>query len=201
MACPEQFQAAIRQDPLSVLALVSLAGGPGVVDADGSQQVTVYLKPGRYFLFCVVPDEQGVPHIAHGMIAPLEVVAAANEASEPQASIAVQMVDFAFALPADVKAGKQTWKVVAAGQQPHEMSLIKLAEGKTIADMQAWMHAPTGAPPFTNVGGLQAVNRGETAYLHLDLTPGTYVALCHVPDPASGKQHMELGMIVPFVVE
>jgi hypothetical protein len=63
------------------------------------------------------------------------------------------------------------------------------------------MHSPNGAPPFANVGGFQAITPGETGWLNLDLTPGEYVALCYVPDPASGHAHLELGMVMPFRVK
>ena len=50
-----------------------------------------------------------------------------------------------------------------------------------------WMHNPTGAPPFSDAGGMQAMMPDNSGYLHLNLTPGNYVALCHVPDAATGK--------------
>ncbi len=196
----EQFQAALQAGPNGALALVTLAGGPGVVDPAGRAAVTVYLEPGQYFLLCFVPDAMGMPHLAHGMIAPLtvgEIVAAA----EPVAQAEVKFVDFSYVLPSPIVAGEQTWRIVDDGEQPHEMMLIKLAAGKTMADVQQWMMQPAGAPPFANVGGMQGIAHSATAYLHLNLEPGNYVALCHIPDPASGKEHMELGMVMPFQVE
>lgn len=197
----EQFQATLRDNPPAVLGLATLAGGPGVVDPGGSQATTTFLEPGSYIVICVVPDEQGVPHAAHGMLAPLEVVPGGAYGQEPKADAEVSMVDFGFILPDTIPAGEQTWKIVAAGKQPHEMLLLKLAEGKTLQDAQAWMHQPAGAPPFSNAGGLQGIDPGEAGYLHLELSPGNYVVLCHVPDPASGKAHLELGMIAPFTVQ
>jgi hypothetical protein len=81
------------------------------------------------------------------------------------------------------------------------MLLIQLAAGKTMNDLMAWMHDQTGAPPYANVGGMQAIAAGTSGYLHLNLTLGEYVAICHVPDAASGKAHLELGMMLPFSVE
>ena len=60
--------------------------------------------------------------------------------------------------------------------------------------------AKDGAPPFEDAGGLQGIDPGESGWLNLDLQPGNYVALCHIPDPASGKAHEELGMVLPFSV-
>jgi hypothetical protein len=196
----EQFQAALQAGPNGALALVTLAGGPGVVDPQGHAEVTIYLEPGQYFLLCFVPDATGMPHLAHGMIAPL-TVGEVVVAEEPVADAEVQLLDFSFILPPLLTAGEQTWKIVDEGEQPHEMMLIKLAAGTTMDDVQHWMMHPEGAPPFANVGGMQGIAHGAAAYLHLDLAPGNYVALCHIPDPASGKEHMELGMVMPFQVE
>ena len=196
----EQFQAALQEGPNGALALVTLAGGPGVVDPMGSSAVTLYLEPGQYLLLCFVPDAHGMPHLAHGMIAPL-TVGETVVAAEPVAQKEVRMVDFSYVLPSPIVAGEQTWKISDEGEQPHEMMLIKLADGKTMADVQQWMMQPAGAPPFANVGGLQGIAHGAAAYVHLNLEPGNYVALCHIPDSASGKEHMELGMVIPFQVE
>lgn len=198
----EQLQATLQQGPEAALPLVTLDGGPGVVPSGKSQQVTVELTPGHYLLMCFVPGPDGIPHLAKGMMAPLEVVSGAEqrEVSEPKANGLVRMLDFSFVLPTEIKAGPQVWKVTNEGQQPHEIALIKLAQGKTIADVQAFMQAPTGAPPFEDAGGLQGIDPGESGWLNLDLQPGNYVALCHIPDPASGKAHEELGMVLPFSV-
>lgn len=199
---PEQFQAALQQEPDSVLSLVTLAGGPGVIDPGGSQTTTTYLDPGNYLMICVLPDDQGVPHIAQGMIAPLQVTAAGSQAApEPVADAEVNMLDFSFTFPETMYAGEQVWKVSAAGQQPHEMLLLKLNDGVTLDQALAWMDESVGPPPFTNAGGLQGIDPGEVGYVHLNLQPGTYVALCYIPDPASGKAHLELGMMVPFTVQ
>lgn len=136
--------------------------------------------------------------------APTPLVIRTNEYSfEAPAEIAGGWVnlDFSFTLPSEIKAGVQTWKIVDAGEQPHEMNLIKLADGKTMEDVAHWMHAPEGAPPFANVGGMQGIDPNEAAYLHLDLEPRDYVAICHIPDPASGKPHDALGMVLPFTVK
>ena len=198
----EQFQAMLQQGPEAALPLVTLDGGPGVLPSGKSQQVTVELTPGHYVLLCFVPSPDGVPHLAKGMITPLEVVAGAEErqVSEPKADGTVRMLDFSFVLPSEIKAGPQVWEVTNEGQQPHEIALIKLAEGKTMVDVQAFMHSPAGAPPFEDAGGLQGIDSGETAWVNLDLQPGNYAALCHIPDPASGRAHEELGMVLPFAV-
>lgn len=200
---PDQFQTALQQNPEAVLVLVTWAGGPGVVDFGGSQEVIVELTAGNYMLLCFIPSPDGVPHLAKGMVASLEVVDKSAQTGEqpPKADATVKMDDFAFILPSEIKAGTQVWRIDNHGQQPHEIGLIKLAEGKTMEGVGAFMTAPNGPPPFSDVGGLQAIDPGESGWVNLNLTPGEYVALCHIPDPASGKPHVELGMVAAFSVE
>ena len=198
----QQFQIALQQGPEAAV-LVTIAGGPGTVAPGGHQQVTLELIPGHYVLLCFASGHDDVPHLAKGMVAPLEVVPRTSQAHmpEPKADGTVKLLDFSFVLQSEIKAGKQVWQVVNEGQQPHEIALIKLAEGKTMADATAFMQSPHGALPFELVGGFQAIAPGKSGWLDLDLQPGNYVAMCHVPDPASGKTHLEMGMIMPFSVK
>lgn len=199
----EQFQAALQEGEAAAFPLIAFVGGPGLVDPGLQSQVTLDLTPGQYVLLCFVPSHDGVPHLAKGMVRPIEVVAAADETEvvEIEADATVTLLDFSFIMPTEVKAGPQVWEITNEGPQPHEIMLVKLADGKTMADIQAFMANPHGTPPFSQIGGFQGINPGGTGWLNLDLTPGEYVALCHIPDPASGKAHEELGMVMPFSVE
>lgn len=198
----EQIMAALQQGPDAALPLVTLPGGPAVVPPGQSTEVTIDLTPGRYIVLCLVPSHDGVPHAAKGMVSMTNVVdKGGRAATAPKADLKVTLRDFSFDLPERIKAGKQVWQVVNQGPQPHEIALIKLAPGKTMDDVAAFLHDPKGAPPFEDAGGMQGLNAGSVGYFHVDLQPGAYVALCHIPDPASGKAHEELGMVQPFVVE
>ena len=86
------------------------------------------------------------------------------------------------------------------GPQPHELNLLKLAPGKTAQDVLAWENAPSGPPPFEAVGGINGLSPNAAGYMTLDLQPGSYVAICHIPDPASGLTHAHLGMLKAFTV-
>lgn len=198
-----QLQAALQQGPAAAFPLVTWAGGPGALPPGQWQQVTVELTPGQYVLLCFIPSPDGLPHTAKGMVGALEVVGSAANAvgQPPQADVTVNMRDFIFVLPSEVEAGPQVWQINNQGVQPHELSLIRLAEGKTMKDVATWMQTPHGAPPFENAGGLVGIDPGESGWLHLDLQPGNYVALCHIPEPLSGQPHTELGMVRPFSVK
>jgi hypothetical protein len=182
--------------------LQEAVGGPGAIPPGGRQRVTVRLAPGHYMLLCVLPDHEGVLHLAKGMMAALTVTGEepANQA-EPAADATVRLLDFSFVLPEQIKAGEQTWKIVNEGQQLHEIYLLKLAEGKTLEDVSAYFQAPQGTPPYVEAGGFQGINPGNSGWLHLKLEPGVYVAICPIPDTASGAPHLALGMIQPFTVQ
>ena len=197
----EQFLAALQEGAETMFPLVSFAGGPAPIDAGSSQTVLMELTVGNYVVLCFVPSADGLPHVAKGMVGFLEVVAGENTTAAPTADAVVELLDFSFKLPEAVKAGKQTWAVTNKGQQLHEINLMKLAAGKTMDDVMAWVMQPAGTPPFMNVGGFQGINPGATGWMEIDLAAGEYIAICHIPDPATGKAHEELGMVLPFTVK
>ena len=197
----EQIMAALQQGPDAALALVTLPGGPAVIPPGQSTDVTIDLTPGRYLVLCFVPSADGMPHAAKGMISMTQVVATtARPASPPKSDLTITLQDFSFTMPDQLKAGPQVWQVVNNGPQPHEVALIKLADGKTVDDVMAWMHDPVGPPPYEDAGGMQGLTAGSTGYFHVDLKPGVYVALCHIPDPNTGMAHEQLGMVKVFTV-
>ena len=202
----EQLEAALQQGPEAALPLVTVAGGVGRATPNHHEQVVLNLAEGQYVMLCFFVGEDGVPHLAKGMLRPIQVVArtAQTTAQEPQAEVSVILKDFIFEIPSNIKAGRHTWKVTNQGPQPHEMFLIKLADGQTMGDVMAFMASSTNedaAPPFEEVGGTAALGVGQTGWVDLDLPAGDYVALCFVPDAATGKAHAEMGMMTPFSVK
>jgi uncharacterized cupredoxin-like copper-binding protein len=204
----DQLMAALQQGPDKALSLVTLAGGPNAIEPGQHQTVTVNLPAGNYVLLCFISGSDNVPHLAKGMIAPLTVAAAPsnaagapNTAAEPQSSGTVTLKDFTIQVPDKIQAGAQVWKVTNNGPQPHEFGLVRMEDGKTAQDFMAFMQNPNGPPPFSYGGGLGALAPGTTGWVNIDLKPGSYIALCFVPDPSTGKSHAELGMVTPFTVQ
>jgi hypothetical protein len=48
---------------------------------------------------------------------------------------------------------------------------------------------------------MNGLSQGVDPFMTIDLQPGEYVAICNIPDPASGVAHSRLGMIQPFTVK
>jgi plastocyanin len=199
----EQFQAAMQEGESAAFPLLEFVGGVGMVAPGQTATATVKLEePGTYLELCFVPDANGVPHLALGMIKPIEVVAAAAMTEAPKADLVVNMVDFAFTLPAEVPAGQQTWEVVNHGEQPHELGLGKIKEGKTLDDVMVWLQTGEFGPdmPLDFLSGAQGMAKGYSNFVEFDLRPGEYVALCVIPDPETGLPHFALGMVSHFTV-
>ncbi len=129
---------------------------------------------------------------------------AATHSSSVQAQQAttISMQDFKFVgLPARLPPGTYTWTVMNEGKQPHLLELLELLPGKTFQDVyDAANGPPSDGPP----AGLFA---GDASYASLfaapaqsftkalTLHPGNYIAVCPIPDAATGRPHFTLGMI------
>lgn len=126
-------------------------------------------------------------------------VAAPLAAQDSPAVIAVTANDYAFVAPDTVPAGLVTFEMTNEGKEPHHITVARLDDGKTMADVATLMGSH-GPPPawFVTVGGPQAT-QGAPANATLLLTPGNYVYICFIPSP-DGVPHIAKGMIRPFTV-
>lgn len=180
-------------------------GGPDAVDPGLTANATLNLPAGNYALLCVVNVPDGVPHFMKGMLQPLTVVAngsTSQTAASPVADETVTMDNYAFKLSVPLTAGTHTFKVFNSDEQPHELELIRLAPGKTAADMLAWLQAQNGPPPRQALGGVAVISPGAgPAYFTASLTSGNYMLLCFVPDVVDGKPHFAHGMVLPITIQ
>lgn len=201
----QQLQDAIKVGPAEIFKIASAEGGAGTTVPVSSTETYVDLLPGTYLLACFVSGGDGVPHLAKGMtkIVTVTDTAGGSLLTAPTTEGTVELKDFAIqSFPDTLTAGRHVFRVTNTGPQPHEANILQLAPGKTARDAIDFFTKPAGPPPFKPVGGVQGVTAGVTdAILVADLTPGTYLAICNIPDPASGKPHSALGMIKEFSVK
>jgi hypothetical protein len=180
----------------------------------------MYLEAGQYLVVCLIPNEDGIPHVALGMRAVLEVTEETAERAAPAADARVNLVEMAFeGVPAEATAGSHVWEVANFGTQLHELAVLQLAEGVTIDQaMQGFIElspppstmaspvveqdvaSPPAGPPFVAIGGNAPMSPGETNYVLLDLVAGDYVAFCFVPDVETGAPHSTMGMVAGLTV-
>lgn len=177
------------------------AGGVGQVAPGGSGSVTADIAEGSYALLCFIPDTDGVPHFAKGMIAALSTEGDANEAPLPDASITIDAVDYAFEAPASIEVGADTViELTNSGSEPHEVNLVQLAPGATVADFLAGLSPDsTEPPPGLPIGGIQAILPGDSQRATVNLAAGSYALICYIPD-AGGTPHFALGMATALEV-
>jgi len=116
------------------------------------------------------------------------------------AVVTVTATDYRFAMPDTIRAGLVTLQLVNHGKEMHHMQLVRLAEGKTAADLDAALKQGGPPPPWaTFVGGPNAAAPGRETASTSELAPGDYVALCVIPG-ADGVPHVMKGMARPFEV-
>lgn len=116
------------------------------------------------------------------------------------ATITVTATEYAFDMPAQVPAGAVTLRLVNHGKELHQAQLIKLEDGKTVADFaEAMKHA--GPPPswIKFAGGPNGVAPGSETEATAILAPGNYAVLCFIPS-ANMIPHVMSGMIRPLEV-
>ena len=132
---------------------------------------------------------------------PFPTRAAATPVAGPTAVADIVMQDFSFTLPVQGLGMPGTYRFVNNGAEAHEFVVMRIDDGKTIDRCDP---VPAGGlqgdKPITFAGGSGGVEPGQTGFVDLALSPGQYVAMCFITDPASHKHHAELGMIAPFTV-
>jgi plastocyanin len=210
----EQFQQVLMSGDLAGLAAIASAYGGPMASSGGKGSVIVFLDPGTYAVVCLIPDDQGVPHVAHGMISMLQVSEGTSAAPDPVADGTITLIEMTFdGLPAEVPAGAHTWQVTNGGTQFHEMGILQLVPGVPADAVIAGITAPPPAspvaeatpeaaapPPFVAFFGAAPMSPGATNYVEFDAQPGEYVVVCFVPDAATGMPHAAMGMIASFTV-
>ena len=199
----DQYLSAAQRDEGSAGSLIDNSGGVNVVDPGSSGTGYGDFQPGKYALVCYIPSGDHIGHLHKGMVAELTVpeTAAATAVATPAALGDIVMADFNFTLPPQGLAAAGTYRFVNNGAQAHEFVVMRIVDGKTLADVIPYLQAGfSGEKPVTFAGGSGGVEPGKTGFVDLALSPGQYVAMCFITDPASHKHHAELGMVLPFTV-
>ncbi len=136
-----------------------------------------------------------------GLVAPAVPTASLAVAGDQEPPV-VHIVsrDFEFELPDRIPAGVVTFQLSNEGPEPHHAWLVRFEEGHDLADyLEAIRH---GAPSWAlDMGGpMVAMQPGAMTDATIEMKPGRYAFVCHVPSP-DGISHLDKGMAKEFVVE
>jgi uncharacterized cupredoxin-like copper-binding protein len=199
----DDFRAAIAADPARLPRWIQFVGGPNAVLPGSQSAATMNLSEGEYLLICLIPNKEGVPHMAIGMQKPLSVRGAkAALVSEPKAAVTITLAEFRFGQSGPITAGSHTIQVRNHGTMPHEVVVLKLDPGASAKDFGAAFEPGASAPPPGRpVGGIVGLETGEHAFFTAQFEPGRYGLICFFPDPVTGKPHFMQGMTSEFIVK
>jgi hypothetical protein len=205
------LQAAMKNPAAPPPTWLVSVGGPNAAVPGNTIEATLNLEAGNYVIACFIPSPgDPAPHFTKGMIQPLTVAAASGVAQEgaamvdaPTPTVHLDMKDYGFTLSKPLHAGKNVIHVMNEGPQDHEAVFVKLAPGKHIADVNAWVtkEGMKGPPPGMPIDGMAALAKGRTGIFTANLTPGTYGLICFAPDAKDHKEHSNHGMTSEFVVK
>jgi hypothetical protein len=113
---------------------------------------------------------------------PSSAPAASAATPSAPAAITVTASEYKLDLPAQIQAGAVTLHLVNHGKELHQAQIIRLDDGKTVADFAKAMKE-NGPPPswVKFVGGPNGIAPGTEGNTAAALTPGHYAVLCFIP--------------------
>jgi len=112
----------------------------------------------------------------------------------------VTATDYAFEAPDSMAAGAVSVQLVNHGKELHQVQLIRLEQGKTLADVAQVLKSGGAIPTWIKfVGGPNGVAPGQETQATEVLSPGNYAYICLIPSP-DGVIHAAKGMARPFTV-
>jgi hypothetical protein len=159
-------------------------GGPGLTGPGLVSETTLNLEPGNYVLECYVKTAEGEFHYTEGMIRPIRITETRSAAAPPAADMRITLSNFEMDIQGDLTPGRHVVEVHIAENPEqgfgHNLHVARMSPETQVSDVVQWMNAfdVTGLSspgPTTFIGGAQIMPAGHTAYVTLDLEPGTYL--------------------------
>jgi hypothetical protein len=192
----EFVEAAKSENSMSAISLVTLYGGSWLQPGD-SMTYETYLTPGDYVFL-----EQTETGLADMRTFSVMEGDEKSDADVPASDVTVSLQEFAFIMPDTVAAGEHMWRISNDGEQWHEISIIPVSEGTTEADVLDMASDPSSEDEPDAAFQFGPISNGIETWTVVNLEPGTYAALCFLPDVAGDyAPHLEHGMIRVFTVE
>lgn len=192
----------------------SFAGG-NVAAAGETNSTVVYLVPGKWYMFSTNPSSIQSP-ASFNILTPEEleenygVAAEASPVASPEGDMAaapdgvsatstIDVADDSLTLDNEPAAAQQVIQVSNSGEQVHDVVILQTADtldedaAASLAD--SW--AKGEETDATVAGGVGTLSTDATAYVALDVAPGTYIAFSSLPDENGGLQ-VDNGVVAVF---
>lgn len=149
------------------------------------------LSPTRYVATAV---------LVAGTAAALLGVKQADKKTPEIPTLRMVAVDFGYQIPRQIEAGAVRVQLVNRGQELHHAQVLRLEQGKTMADLARL--SPDGPPPewVVPAGGPGAVGPGDSSSVIQNLPAGQYAVMCWIPSLSDHKEHRMKGMVAGFQV-
>ena len=195
-------------NPLDVFYETYIAGGVGAPPGGSSAQAIVDLKPGSYVVWASDPTAPQQPE---------ELTVTGDmptDLPEPSADVTVTTTgsspEYHVEFSGEIAPGPQTLEFYNDSDQPHFLQFIKSPGPVTMDQLMQLLSLPEDATPppglpnpeeFMPVAFASTISQDATEWLALNLEPGTYIALCFIPDRENPQMpHAAEGLVSIFTV-
>lgn len=175
-----------------------LAGGASVSKSRPGISI-IDLPPGEWIAAGTYFSRPPVPFAVTGEL-PADL-------PEPESTATFTLQEMTIEITAGAPvSGENLLKIENLGEQPHFIEIVKVPDGTTAEDAEAWLEADMSGTPVADLN-VELVTTtpdqsgGVIQWATVALEPGTYEALCFVPDPESGMPHAFMGMHTLFTVD
>ncbi|WP_225037049.1 hypothetical protein [Winogradskyella sp. SM1960] len=176
---------------------VAFTGGLGFTSPNTTSESTIYFEPGNYLMECYVKMPNGKFHSVMGMLKEIRITEQKRKLKEPKPTINLSISSDKGIISNDTyKVGEQVIGVTFLDQKAHEhflghdVHLVKLSNEAKLEELDYWVNwlnpkglvtpSPKGV---TFLGGMQEMNKDNTGYFNVNLTPGNYALIAEVPEP------------------
>lgn len=179
--------------------------GPSLTVATDSMDLWLPLDPGTYVLICWNKD--------HATALPPAVVTVAgdlHDAVPPVPDATMTMGDHHFAIDRQIMAGERVIEIANAGRAMHELDILEVNPGATLADLARWREGegadPVTPPAIPRGGALDAHRLATRVWMRRTFRPGRHALYCGMPLDSTAvtgqpfRNHADAGMMLEFLV-
>jgi len=204
---PADYVAAVAKGALFPEGALDYSG-PGLTAASDSMDIWLPLDPGTYLLLCWNKD-----HATALPPAVVTVTGTRHDAELPVADATITMREHHFTIDRPITAGDRVIEIVNAGRAMHELDILALHTGATLADLARWREGEaadsvfSGPAPATFRGGALDAHRIDTrVWIRQRIKPGRHALFCGMPLDSSAvsgqpfRNHADAGMMLEFLV-